>query len=408
MRKFWLYLVLLAALVITACVPQQPAAVTPVVPTDNPASVKMECQVVGALVTTPDATLTAKFPPNREGEWAKGSPTATLRVIEYSDYQCPYCALLSQTLDELYEKHPDDVQIIFRNFPLPNHQLGLEAAYAAEAAGKQGKFWEFHREIFAKQAEWARLTSDQFTGYLVDMAESLDLDRSQFEADMTSQEVIQKVQAEQKHALDEGIEGTPFMLLNGLPYNGPRDLASLESILGLFQLEKRQFTYCPPMVIDTNKQYTATISTDKGDIVLELFADKAPLTVNSFVFLAQNNWFDNTHFHRVIPGFVAQGGDPSNSGYGGPGYTFKDEITELKFDSEGMVGMANAGPGSNGSQFFITLGPANNLNDKFTIFGRVIEGIEIAKKFDHRDPSNPGTDLSNPGVKINSVTITEQ
>ena len=114
-------------------------------------------------------------------------------------------------------------------------------------------------------------------------------------------------------------------------------------------------------MLTRKKQYIATIHTEKGDIVIQLFPDKAPLAVNSFVFLARQGWFDGVTFHRVIPGFAAQAGDPSGTGKGNPGYFFNNEISDLKFDKPGMVGMANSGPDTNGSQFFITFAPAAHL-----------------------------------------------
>jgi cyclophilin family peptidyl-prolyl cis-trans isomerase len=160
------------------------------------------------------------------------------------------------------------------------------------------------------------------------------------------------------------------------------------------------------MVIDPQKQYTATLKTEKGDIVIQLFPDKAAMAVNSFVFLARQGWFNNVTFHRVIPNFVAQAGDPSGSGFGGPGYSFDNEIFDLKFDKEGLVGMANSGPGTNGSQFFITFAPAPNLDGKYTIFGQVIEGMDVAKKLTPRDTAQ--TPNLPPGDKILSVEIKEK
>jgi cyclophilin family peptidyl-prolyl cis-trans isomerase len=160
------------------------------------------------------------------------------------------------------------------------------------------------------------------------------------------------------------------------------------------------------MVINPTKQYIATLHTEKGDIVIELAADKAPLAVNSFIFLARNGWFDNVTFHRVIPGFVAQAGDPSGTGYGTPGYAFKNEISNLKFDAPGVVGMANAGADSNGSQFFITYSSQPTLDGKYTVFGHVIQGLDVATSLTPRDPSQSG-DLPT-GDKILSVTIEEK
>lgn len=161
------------------------------------------------------------------------------------------------------------------------------------------------------------------------------------------------------------------------------------------------------MNLDPAKKYQATLKTEKGDIVIELFADKAPLAVNSFIFLAEQNWFDNITFHRVIEGFVAQAGDPSGSGMGGPGYLFDNEISaDLKFDQAGLLGMANAGPGTNGSQFFITFAPIPQLDGGYTIFGRVISGLDVAESLTPRDPQQ-SSDLP-PGDKLLDVVITVQ
>ncbi len=181
----------------------------------------------------------------------------------------------------------------------------------------------------------------------------------------------------------------------------------MSAIVKLLQLSKRQFTACPPMTINPQKQYLATLKTDKGDILIQLYPDKAPLAVNSFVFLARHGWFDNIIFHRVISGFVAQTGDPSGTGYGTPGYAFSDEISpDLHFDRAGMVVMANAGPGSNGSQFFITLAATPDLEGKYTIFGKVIQGLDVAQKLTPRDPNQSG--VLPAGDKLLSVTIEEK
>ena len=140
----------------------------------------------------------------------------------------------------------------------------------------------------------------------------------------------------------------------------------------------------PPMTINTSKQYTATIETEKGIIVLELFASDVPVTVNNFVFLARNGFYDDTTFHRVIPDFMAQGGDPSGTGTGGPGYKFTDEFTKHTHVA-GALSMANSGPDTNGSQFFITYTPQPHLNHKHSVFGQLTVGIEILKALKNGD-----------------------
>ncbi len=160
----------------------------------------------------------------------------------------------------------------------------------------------------------------------------------------------------------------------------------------------------PPMKIDVNKRYTVTLETEKGNIVLELFAKDAPKTVNNFVFLARERFYDGVTFHRVLPGFMAQSGDPTGTGTGGPGYKFEDEFSD-KTHETGVISMANSGPNTNGSQFFITFAPQHYLDGRHTVFGRVIEGMDVLNTITLRDPSkNPTFE----GDKILRVTIKEQ
>ena len=165
------------------------------------------------------------------------------------------------------------------------------------------------------------------------------------------------------------------------------------------------YTAPPPMTIDPQKRYIATIVTEKGDIVVELHADKAPKTVNNFVFLAREGFYDGTTFHRVIPGFMAQGGDPTGKGTGGPGYTFEDEFhPDLKHDGPGVLSMANAGPNTNGSQFFITFDATPWLDGHHTVFGHVIEGMDVLLSISPRDPQT----ATQPGDKIITIRIEER
>ncbi len=140
----------------------------------------------------------------------------------------------------------------------------------------------------------------------------------------------------------------------------------------------------PPMTLDTSKQYTATIETEKGNLVLELFASDVPVTVNNFVFLAREEFYDGTTFHRVIPDFMAQGGDPIGTGTGGPGYKFADEFTKHTHVT-GALSMANSGPNTNGSQFFITYAPQPHLNNQHSVFGQVIDGMDVLKALENGD-----------------------
>jgi peptidyl-prolyl cis-trans isomerase B (cyclophilin B) len=166
----------------------------------------------------------------------------------------------------------------------------------------------------------------------------------------------------------------------------------------------QQWKTPPEMQIDPKKKYKARIKTDKGIMLIELFADKAPRTVNNFVFLAREGFYNGLIFHRVINDFMVQGGDPTGTGSGGPGYRFSDEFNvSLKHDKPGVLSMANAGPGTNGSQFFITHVPTPWLDNRHSVFGQVVDGMDVLMSIPARDPAHTAA----PGVKMLEVTIEE-
>ena len=198
-------------------------------------------------------------------------------------------------------------------------------------------------------------------------------------------------------------EATPVPTRTPIPTSTPTAAPPREGVAKI-----KQYSQEPEMTIQVDKQYAATINTNKGAITIELFPKEAPKTVNNFVFLARDGYYDGVIFHRVIPGFMVQGGDPMGTGGGGPGYNFEDEIvSSLGFDSAGLLAMANRGGGTstNGSQFFITVAPTPHLNGNHTIFGRVIQGQEVADAISAL-PSGPG-DRPLEDVVIQSVEIQE-
>jgi peptidyl-prolyl cis-trans isomerase B (cyclophilin B) len=146
----------------------------------------------------------------------------------------------------------------------------------------------------------------------------------------------------------------------------------------------KTYSVPPPLTIDTSKQYIATIETEKGNLVLELFASDVPITVNNFVFLAREGFYDGTTFHRVMTGFMAQGGDPTGTGTGNPGYRFADEFTEHTHVA-GALSMANSGPDTNGCQFFITYTPQPHLDGHHSVFGQLIQGMDVLEKIEKGD-----------------------
>jgi len=169
--------------------------------------------------------------------------------------------------------------------------------------------------------------------------------------------------------------------------------------------QPKQWSKPPEMTIDPAKTYSAVLHTEKGDITIQFYADKVPNTVNNFVFLVRQGFYDGTIFHRVIADFMAQGGDPTGTGRGGPGYQFKDEFNpKLRHSQPGVMSMANAGPNTNGSQFFITYAATPWLDNKHSVFGQVVQGMDVLLAIPPRDPQR----VDKPGVKINSIDILEQ
>jgi protein-disulfide isomerase len=353
-HKFWIVMII-GVLVLGACSSPATVSPTPVPPTETPKPVATpttesavapseepaveapDCKPFNILETDPN------IPPVTDKEWIKGPLMAKTTLIVYSDFQCPYCAMISPVLTQLLKEHPDDIRMVYRHFPLIDiHDKAALAAQAAEAAGLQGKFWEFHDLLLDKQNDWSGMPPEQFKTWLQEKATELKLDTKKFTEDTNSEPIKNIVAKAYQDAAKTSIGGTPTLIFNGVYYNLEMggDVKALSDFITLLdkltELQKRQFTTCPDMTIDASKKYEATIKTDKGDIVIDLYADKAPLTVNSFIFLARNGWYKGATFHRVIAGFVAQSGDPSGTGAGGPGYVVKDEIApSLKFDGAG-------------------------------------------------------------------------
>ena len=323
----------------------------------------------------------------------------------------------------LEDEHGDNLRVVFRHLPLiNNHDKALLAAEAAEAAGAQEAFWEMHDRIFEMQRQWSAVSPAEaleiFTGY----AKALGLDEERFAAELDRGTYRDKVMASYREAIAQQIPGTPTFFINGRKFEAELTHSWLDAFVRLELLAEKQYKSPPAMAIDPDRQYTAIIKTEKGDIFVDLNAENAPQTVNNFVFLAREGWYDGVTFFRILPGFVAQTGDPTNTGYGGPGYRFPDEFDpDLRHDSAGILSMANAGIDTNGSQFFITLAPTpwldaydddGDLKDCqlqevpcHAVFGRVTDGLDVLELLTPRDPFQD-SDLP-PGDKIITIEIEE-
>lgn len=311
-------------------------------------------------------------------------------------------------LTNLVDSYKGKLKLVYRHFPLSFHSHAQITAEAAEAAGAQGKFWEMHYLLYSKQSEWSSKTAAEIIPILESYARQIGLDTARFSKELTERTYKDKVTAAYNQATQIGLPGTPTFFLNGIyvPSEQFGMIGSLVTWFSWLDSNPMQFT-APDKVIDSAKKYTATLKTAKGNIVIELYAAQTPNTVNSFVFLARKGYYNGVTFHRVLKDFVAQGGDPSGTGIGGPGYRCNDEIVPaLTFDREGVVAMANSGANTNGSQFFITFAPLTQLNGRFTIFGRVIAGMDVAQALTLRDPQqNPNAP---PGDVIQSIVIEEK
>jgi cyclophilin family peptidyl-prolyl cis-trans isomerase/protein-disulfide isomerase len=385
--------------VVAACQAQSAQVVATVDPNNLPTAAPTEAVATCTVVSqdeTSNSDALSPYPAITEDDWVRGSDDPTITIIEYTDFQCPLCSVVAPMLKQLADDYPNDLRLVSRPFPLmgrvetPEFDKTALATQAAFAAGLQGGFWEMHDLLFEKYMEWIDMDPSDFEVWLIGQAGELELDKAKFSLDLVSDEAINLPNTAWAEGLTLGLAGVPTIVIDGQPYQGPLNHENLDYVVKLAALKRRQFHECPEMTIDPLKQYFATIVTEKGDIVIELYPDVAPFAVNSFVFLAGNDWYDDVSFHRVLEGFMAQGGDPSGTGAGGPGYLFSIEVSsDLTFDREGLFAMANSGPTSNGSQFFITFAPAQYLDGQFTILGEVVEGMDVVRSLTLRDPSQP-------------------
>ena len=436
MKKVVFLILLLLALALAACGPggaaDEPTAAATTASGVEEATVDAAPESAGAVEPTEAAAPTAAVESAndaasleavaaalaeaslvRESDYSKGGGAdAYITLIEYSDFQCPACASVAPMLQQLAAAYPNDVRLVYRHFPLVSiHPNAQKAAEAAEAAGAQGKFWEYHDMLFANQADFASADEaaarESFIGY----ARDLGLDVDKFTTELDGGVYFALVDGGREEAMALSMPGTPSIIFNGQLLTGeqiPPTYYYWDAVVQLTLLEQRMYDAPPPMTIDVAATYHARVKMADGqEFVLELLPQSAPQTVNNFVFLSREGWFDGITFHRVLPDFVAQTGDPTGTGFGGPGYFIPNEVNATLTHAEaGMVAMANSGADRNGSQWYITLGDVSQLDGGYTIFGRVIEGMEVVQGLTPRDPS---TDPEAPaGDLIESITIEEQ
>lgn len=393
-----IFLLIVMILLLVACGGNQSQANTP---TDE-TTTNNSSEPIADTGSEP-ATCTAQSEQSEllhEGDFVKGAvDDYAVTIIVYSDFSCEGCVAMASTLETAVQLYPDDVRLVYRYFPVlgGENDNGVVAAKAAEAAGLQGMFWEMHDILFSTQETWVNMDEETFTEYIWSYVVALGLDLDQFNEDVNSEAINEKIATDYNEAINFGSD-PPVVFVNGS--TTPVYLSTvgdfyqwLETLMIPYgrHLQDMQFSDCPPMTVDPEKDYIATLHTEKGDIVLALYPEAAPMAVNSFVFLAEHDYYDNTPFYAVIEGFVVQAGDPSGTGWGTPGYLFSLETSpDLTFERPYMLAMANGGLDANNSQFFITYSPLNYLNGKYTIFGEVLDGVDVLKRLAPRDPeANP-------------------
>jgi cyclophilin family peptidyl-prolyl cis-trans isomerase/protein-disulfide isomerase len=371
-RKSSLWILICISL-FTACSSPTPSpAISTPVPTPSP--VKMPCTIL-PYGESPAEAMAAFID---EFGHVAGPENALVTILVFTDFQCPGCALLAASLEQIRNAHPTDVRLIVRYLPDQRFDKSSMAMQAAEAADQQGKFWEMYLLLFEKQPDWYGLDPAAFPAWAGEQAVGLGMDADQFEADFNSELVQVRVMNSLQAAASISYLPPLLFINNGSPYNGMADASSLDTMVRLAMLEERKLHSCPGWTVDPSRQYIVTLHTAKGDAVIQLYPEKAPLAVNNFIFLARSGWYDLIPFYRVDPDFVAQTGDPSGTGFGYPGYYFATEAAAgLTFNRPGLLAMANTGVDTNGSQFFITFSADHSLDGKFTIFGEVLTGMDV-------------------------------
>lgn len=392
MKKKFLAFLLIGAFLPAACATQ--ATPTPIelvepVIMDTPTP-KPSCAAINTGPTPESGVASgAYFPTVTAKDFSIGPADAPVTIIEYCEFQSEGCLNMALVVGQLMRDR-DDLRFVFRPLPL----IGVldkseRAVLAVLAADAQGKFWEMYDLLFIKQAEWKSLKPEAFNAWLKRESAALEVDVDKLEAAMNAEETATRLQSLYESAKNLNIPAIPLILINGSPQPSYLlDYRSMSDTVGLTALGQKQFSQCPPFNIDPQRQYIATLHTGKGDIVIQLFPDKAPLAVNSFVFLAQQGWYNGVTFYSVNPEGdepTAKTGDPSGTGKGNAGYFFSNETSDLKFDKPGMVAMDNDGLNTNGSRFFITFAPAQQFNDAYTIFGQVISGLDVVEQLKPHD-----------------------
>jgi cyclophilin family peptidyl-prolyl cis-trans isomerase len=312
--------------------------------------------------------------------------------------------------ENLRDKYGDQLRFAYRHLPLISiHDKAVITAEATEAAAAQGKFWEMHDLLYLRQQEWSQLSEDEVLDKLVEYAGELELDTERFEKELSGHTHREQIMADYEAYQEYGQMATPTYVINKSFYPTQEfgGFRWLEAFVGLVTMSDEMYDSPPPQTIEPDKDYAATIRTTKGDIKVELFDDQAPTNVNSFAFLAQDGWYDGLAFFFVDHELLALTGDPTESAAGlpYPGYICGDETaSDYSFDEAGLLALYTPAPNRNSSSFFITYAPQPDYTGKFTIIGRVTEGMDVAESLTQ---TQLGPDQPEPDA-IETIIIEEK
>ncbi|HET7010405.1 MAG TPA: peptidylprolyl isomerase [Anaerolineales bacterium] len=339
-------------------------------------------------------------------DWILGPDDAPATLLIYADFQSPGSRNALKTAFQVAEGHPDSFRLVFRHLPMiPSFDKDSLAGQAVEAAGAQDGFWPMTRALVDRYEEWTVLPPEDFQVWVVDLASGLGLDAAALQADLDNGRYAAFMLASYQDAQASGLPGPPVMFFNSLLFRVPPTLANLEAAVRLEIVAAMAYSAAPELDLRQGSDYFATLILDEGEVVIQLLPEAAPAAVNSFVFLARQDWFDGTEIFRVVPEGWVEAGDPSGTGLGDAGYHLPDEIDPGQtFDQPGMVALASVGPNTGGSRFLITLAPVPVWNGTRTIFGRVIQGLEILQGLERRDPVE---DMLKPGAAVIREVVVE-
>ena len=328
------------------------------------------------------------MPTPSAADWQTGPADAQVTLVAYMDFQCTPCLRTALAINAVMARHPGQVRLIVRPYALEKiEDKALLSAVSVLAAGRQGDFWGMYNLLFDRADEWRALAPGDFMNWVSNAAASLGMDVTAFNTAMNDPSLKTDVESETKRAQASGVPGAPFVLLNGRPFLLVGDQTQLEAAVRLTVLETRQFRSYPALHLQANKSYVATLDTNLGPITIQLFPDTAPLAVNSFIFLANQGWYDGSGAYLVNPGSYIEAGDPTDSGLGESGYHFPVETSPVRqFDRAGMVGAVSSGPDANSPRFFFALAPMPQLDSSRTIFGQVVSGLDILQSLKAREP----------------------